>query len=140
MMTLEKFMNEFVDGKSDKDTESSSNWINSYRQDWMTDDQWLLSLFLCRLFNGFHHCPEIKESNCRGNIAVNTRTGYFANFDYDYLTKAVIMAHNWGVRIQISGSAPGMIKISLWKRHSREGDICNRMPTIQEMVDKYQNY
>lgn len=140
MMTIEKFMAEFVKGKNERDIETSTKWLNSYRKDWMSDDQWLLSLFLCRLFRGFHHCPEIKESNCRGNIAVNTRTGYFANYDYDYLTKAVIMAHNWGVRIQISGSGPGMIKISLWKRKCRDGDICDMMPTIQDMIDKYSEY
>lgn len=141
MMTLEKYMAEHIEGKSDIDIESSVNWLNSYRQDWMTDDQWLLSLFLCRLFAGFHHCPEIKQSNCGSrNIVINTRTAYFANYDYDYLTKMVIMAHNWGVRCNISGSGPGMFKISLWKRHKREGDISERMPTMQNMMEKYADF
>ncbi len=141
MMTLEKYMAEYIEGKSNSDIESSVNWLNSYRQDWMTDEQWLLSLFLCRLFNGFHHCPEIKQSNCGArNIAINTRTSYFANYDYDYLTKMVIMAHNWGVRCSISGSGPGMFKISLWKRHNREGDVSERMPTIEHMIEKYSDH
>ena len=140
-MTLEKFISETLSGKSDEDKQSHLKWLSGYRDDWMTDDQWLLSLFLCRLFKGFHHCPEIKQSNCGvRSIVINTRTAYFANYDYDYLTKAVIMAHNWGVRISISGSGPGMFKMSLWKRHTREGDMCERMPTIDSMVEKYKDY
>lgn len=141
MMTIEKYMQEFLSGKSEADEKSSSTWLNSYRQEWMTDDQWLLSLFVCRLFRGFHHAPEIKQSNCGNrNISINTRTSYFANYDYDYLTKMVIMAHNWGVRVAISGSAPGMFKITLWKRHVREGDICDRMPTIDQMIEMYRDF
>ena len=141
MMTIEKFYSEFLDGKSESDKESSLNWLMSYRENWMTDDQWFLSLFLCRLFQGFHHCPDIKQSNCGSrNIIVNTRTHYFANYDYDYLTKMVIMAHNWGVRCSISGSGPGMFKIGLWKRSSRDGDVCDRMPTIEDMIDKYKDF
>ena len=140
-MTLDKYMQNDLDGKTDVDKASHLKWINGYRDDWMTDDQWLLSLFLCRLFNGFHHCPGIKHSNCGArNIVINVRTSYFANYDFDYLTKAVIMAHNWGVRLCISGSGPGMFKISLWKRHKRDGDISERMPTINEMIDKYKGY
>ena len=141
MMTIEKYIENDMTGKSDEDNASHLKWLNSYRDDWMTDDQWLLSLFLCRLFRGFHHCPEIKQSNCgTRNIVINTRTSYFANYDYDYLTKAVIMAHNWGVRLCISGSGPGMFKISLWKRHCRDGDISERIPTIEDMVDKYKDH
>jgi hypothetical protein len=141
MMTLEKYIENDRANKSPEDFASHLKWLNSYRADWMTDDQWLLSLFLCRLFKGFHHCPEIKQSNCgQRNIVINTRTCYFSNYDYDYLTMAVIMSHNWGVRLQISGSGPGMFKISLWKRHKREGDMSERMPTIEDMVDKYKDY
>ena len=141
MMTVEKFYSEWAKGKSEADKQTALNWLKSHRQEWMSDDQWLLSLFLCRLFRGFHHCPEIKQSNCgQRNIAVNTRTSYFANYDYDYLTKMVIMSHNWGVRCSVSGSGPGMFKITLWKRHSRDGDVCDRMPTIEEMVNTYKDF
>lgn len=141
MMTIGKYMRESEGSKRDEDKESHANWLNSYRQGWMSDDQWLLSLFCCRLFRGFHHCPEIKEKNCGlNNIVINTSTSYFANYDYDYLTKAVIMAHNWGVRICISGSGPGMFKISLWKRKNREGCVSERMPTIQDMIETYGDF
>jgi len=30
-------------------------WIDSYRKDWMTDDQWECYQFLADLFFGFNH-------------------------------------------------------------------------------------
>ena len=139
MMTLEKYMQEAKESKSEEDVKTHIDWLNCYREEWMTDDQWLMSLFLCRLFNGFHHTPTIKQCG-HNSICVNTRTAYFSNFDYDYLTKAVIMAHNWGVRIEIRGSGPGMFKLQLWKRHKRTGGMAERMPTIQDMVERYKDY
>lgn len=141
MMTLKKYYAETSKGKSDQDAKSHRRWLDSYRKGWMSDDQWLLALFVCRLFKGFHHAPDIKQKNCgTSNISVNVKSCYFANYDYDYLTKMVIMAHNWGVRCCISGSGPGMFKISLWKRHKREGGVSERMPTIHDMVERYADY
>lgn len=65
MMTLEKYYEQAIKGESDHDAKSHIDWLNSYRQEWMTDDQWLLALFLCRLFRGFHHSPEIKKTKLR---------------------------------------------------------------------------
>lgn len=141
MMTLEKYYEQAIKGQSEQDAKSHIDWLNSYRQEWMSDDQWLLALFLCRLFSGFHHSPEIKKQNCGLTvISVNVKSAYFANYDYDYLTKMVIMAHNWGVRCAISGSGSGMFNIALWKRHKRDGGISERMPTIGEMVELYKDY
>ena len=133
MMTLEKFF------KEHENNNTRIDWINGYREDWMSDDQWLCAIFLNRLFQGFHHIHAPFRKNGEG-LSINTRTSYFSTFDYDYLTKAVIMAHNWGVRLEISGSGPGMIKISLWKRSARKGGISERHPEIHEAIEKYKNY
>lgn len=137
MMSLEKFYENFKE-EHKKDSHALS-WLNAYREDWMSDDQWLCALFLNRLFKGFHHIHAPFKENGRG-ICINTRHSYFSTFDYDTLTKAVIMAHNWGVRLEVMGSGPGMIKIALWKRSKREGDISERHPTIQEALEKYKDY
>lgn len=133
MMTLRKFYSQHEDNNKNID------WLNNYREEWMTDDQWLCALFLNRLFQGFHHIHTPFRENGDG-ICINTRHSYFSTFDYDTLTKAVIMAHNWGVRLEVGGSGPGMIKISLWKRHKREGRIGERHPTIGEALERYKEY
>ncbi|MFD3283956.1 hypothetical protein ACE41O_12620 [Alteromonas macleodii] len=137
MMTLEKFYSEFSEAHKDEPT--ATEWLNKYREEWMSDDQWLCALFLNRLFKGFHHIHAPFREFGRG-ICINTRHSYFATFDYDTLTKAVIMAHNWGIRLEVGGSGPGMIKISITRRKVREGGMSLRHPTIQEAVEKYKDY
>lgn len=137
MMTLEKFYNEFAD--SHESASTAMDWLNGHRQEWMDDDQWLCALFLSRLFNGFHHVTAPIREFGRG-VCINTRYGNLSTFDYDYLTKAVIMAHNWCIRLEIMGSGPGLIKLALWKRESREGRIHERHPTIKEAAEKYKDY
>ena len=141
MMTIEKYMKELVESKSEVEVDAKFHvdWLNGYRENWMSDEQWLLALFFCRLFRGFHHTPPIRKCGNR-SICVNTRKAYFSTCDFDYLTKAVIMAHNWGVRMEVGASGPGMIKIQLWKRYKREGSVNERVPTIEEMVEKYKDY
>lgn len=131
MMTLEKFMSDF--------DESDNKWFSGYRKDWMSDDQWLCFLFLQRLFKGFHHIPTPPKPAGRG-IEINFRPQYFATYDYDMLTKMVIMSHNWGVRVQVGGSGPAMIKITLHKRHKRSGCLSERIPRIEEMIKKYKDF
>jgi hypothetical protein len=139
MMTIEKFIEETMEGKTESDQASHLSWLNSYRKDWMTDDQWLLSLFLCRLFSGFHHVPSEVKSCGRG-LMLNFRPNSMSTFDFDDLTKLVVMAHNWGVRAEIGGSGPAMIKLMLWKRHVRDGNISQRHPTIDQAVEKFKSY
>lgn len=139
MMTIDKFIEEAQEGKSDRDKESYLNFLNSYREDWMNDNQWLLCLFLCRLFRGFHHIPAKIKSAGRG-VEINFRCHSFASFDFDDLTKLVVMSHNWGVRSNICGSGPAMVKLQLWKRHLRAGDISLRHPTIEQSVEKFKSY
>lgn len=126
MMTLEKYMKD--------QGEDRKEWGIGYKLDWMTEDQWLCYLFLDRLFRGFHHVPTTPKPHGKG-IEINFRSYQMATYDYDYLTKLVIMSHNWGVRVCINGSAPGMIKMTLHKRHKREGGMSERMPEISEMIE-----
>lgn len=129
-MTLDKFYG--------TESEEDINWFKEYRADWMTDDQWICHLFLSQLFCGFHHVGGTPKARCVG-IEINLREHRLATFDFDYLTKAVIMAHNWGVRFSIEASGPGMIKLIMFKRHLRKGSMSERHPTISEAVEKYKN-
>lgn len=131
MMTIEKFYDEHSKG--------DVIWFETYRESWMSDDQWLLTLFLYRFFKGFHHIPTKIKPASRA-IEINFRPSFFATFDYDYLTKLVVMAHNWGVRADISGSGPAMIKLKLWKRHKRDGSVSERHPTIEQAISQYKDF
>jgi len=104
-----------------------------YRQEWMSDDQWEATQFIADLMHGFHHVSG-KFKPCGQGIEMNTRHARLATFDYDGLTRAVVMAHDRCIRFEVSPSGPGMICLLVHKRHSREGSMFERHPTLEEHV------
>ncbi|MGB1309972.1 MAG: hypothetical protein ACPG47_02120 [Leucothrix sp.] len=128
MMTIEKFMS--------TETEVDIKWFNRHREKWMSDDQWICYLFLNQLYHGFHHISGEPKEHGSG-IEINSREHRLATFDYNYLTRLVLISHEWGVRVNIVGSGPGMIKLILHKRHFREGSISKRHPTIEQAIKDF---
>ena len=106
-----------------------------YRKDWMSDDQWECAIFLADLFRGFHHVNGTIKPSGRG-IEANVFNGnWAATYDYDGLTRAVIMAHDRMIRFEISGrTGPNMLKLFLHKRHCREGKMHERHPTLEQAI------
>lgn len=106
-----------------------------HRYDWMTDDQWECYKMLADLYLGFHHITG-KLHEWGDGIKLNTsNVGSFASFDFDRLTRAIVMAHDRIVRIEIVPSGPGMLGIILHKRHKREGRMHERHPTIEDAIN-----
>lgn len=132
-MTIDRYM-------ADQGDESRVSWLNGYREKWMNDDQWLCYLFLGRVYKGFHHLHGIIRASGRKGVCINTTHHTFATTDFDTLTKAVIMAHNWCVRFEITSSGPGMLKLFVHKRSGREGCLSQRHPTIDQAIEKYKEF
>lgn len=108
-----------------------------YRKDWMTDEQFECFQMLCDIMGGGNHlCGNVKA--CSRGIELNTRNFYGATFDYDQLTKAVILAHDRAIRFEIGSSGPGMVKLTLFKR-KREGRMYERHPTMEEAIEKHRS-
>ena len=105
-----------------------------YRADWMSDDQWECALFLADPFRGFHHVlGDIKPFST--GIKINSRNGnWAASYDFDGLTRAVVMAHDRMIRFEIRPSGPGMLQLCLWKRHTRDGRMHERHPSLEDAV------
>lgn len=106
---------------------------NQYK--WMTDDQYECFEMLCDLFFGAHHVCGIVKPAGRG-IEINARnaSNKFATFDFDGLTRAVVLAHDRCIRFSIEPSGPGMLRLFLHKRHSRAGSMYERHPTIEDHI------
>ncbi|MBL4795838.1 MAG: hypothetical protein JKY50_00335 [Oleispira sp.] len=128
MKTLDSFMDE-----CDKEDRV---WLKKHRSDWMTDDQFLSWLFMSQLFDGFHHVNG-KVIEYGSGIKVNISNSKMATFDYDYLTKAVVMAHNWGIRFEIEPASSRQLRFILHKRHTREGSMSKRHPSMNEAIEKF---
>ncbi len=60
--------------------------------------------------------------------------GRLATYDFDGLTRAVVMAHDRCIRFEVGPSGPGMVRLMVHKRHSRDGNMYERHPTLEEHV------
>jgi hypothetical protein len=110
-----------------------------HRKPWMTDNQWLCAEFLADLFHGFHHLHGILRECGPNGVEINSTSSAnrFASFDFDYLTRAVFMAHARCIRFSIEPSGPGMLKLSAHQRHTRTGAMHERHPTIEDALARF---
>lgn len=107
----------------------------SERYPWMTSDQRVCYEFLCDLYLGEHHLHGKLHEWGRG-IRLNTHHVHsFATFDFDKLTRAVVMAHDRCIRFVIEPSGPGMLGLVCFKRHKRDGQMSERHPTIETAIE-----
>ena len=105
----------------------------SRRQDWMTDDQWECVHMFADVVGGFHHITgSVKPFGC--GIKVSAYPTRFATFDFDGLTRLVLLAHDRMIRVAVAPSGPGMIAFEMRKRHKRDGKISERHPTIEQAI------
>lgn len=98
----------------------------------MSADQLSCFQLLCDLFYGEHHTEEVFAFG-RG-IKTSAYSGQLSTFDFDYLTRLVVMAHDRCIRAEIIASGPQRVGIALFQRHKRDGDISQRHPTIEDAV------
>lgn len=110
------------------------DYAKHHRKVWMTDDQWECAQMLADLFRGWHHVlGEIKISGT--GIKLNTSaTNWAATYDYDGLTRAVVMGHDRMIRFEFQPSGPRMMQLVLHKRHAREGQMHERHPTLEDAI------
>lgn len=101
---------------------------------WASDDQWECCEFLRDLFGGFHHMRLENVKDYGMGIAYSIRYPQMATADNSQLTRMVFMAHDRMIRVELNGSGPAMIKLCLWKRHKREGQLRERHATVEDAL------
>lgn len=117
---------------------SDTNFDEKYRQDWMSDDQFECAKMLRDLFGGWHHIDgPIKQFG--DGVQHNASPNWFSTFDFNLLTRLVFMAHDRCIRASVDPSGPGLIKVTLFKRHTREGSMSQRHPTLDEAIQIYRS-
>lgn len=85
-------------------------------------------------FRGIHHVDGWWNRRALwGGVEISTRQD-LSTFDFDLLTRLVVAAHDEAVRVSVSPSGPGMVKIMLWPRQ-REGDFSKRHPTMEQAIE-----
>lgn len=108
----------------------------TYREEWMSDNQWYCAELLEKLFRGWHHVPKIHKYGM--GICCNTYSGTLATYDGDMLTRLVFLCHEMKVRAEICSSGPHLVKIALHRRKD-EGSMYERHPSLIEAVNDFLN-
>lgn len=95
------------------------------------------TLFFSQFYGGEHHFPnKIKEW---GNGWSMNHNGELATFDYNQMSRLVIMCHDTAIRASIRQGAPGGVKICIWKRE-REGSWSKRHPNIEDQITEVRSH
>ncbi len=92
---------------------------------------------LDRAFSGIYHIQRLKRFP--GPRPYWTFTEHsLSTYDFDMLTRLVLGAHEYCLRIEISQGGPGCIKVWVHPREGREGcSMSKRHPTIQQAIDRW---
>lgn len=87
--------------------------------------------FFSEFFFGEHHFPgEIKEWGYGWIIPAQNN---LSTYDFNHLTRLVVMAHDKCIRVELVPKGMNRICIAIHKR-IREGDYYQRHPTMEDAV------
>jgi len=90
--------------------------------------------FFSEFYQGEHHFPsKIKSYGPGWSIS---HVGPLATFDFNNLTRLVLLAHEKCIRVQIEQGGPNRLRIAIWKR-AREGSTYDRHPTIEQAIEAF---
>ncbi len=91
---------------------------------------------LSRVFGGMHHVYSLKKGpfNCCVLYWTCVHRGDLATFDSDILTRLVLGAHEYRLRVELTNGGPRRIKVIVSDRKLRIGDYFSRHPTIEEAL------
>lgn len=90
---------------------------------------------LSRVYGGDHHVRRLRDE---GRFMTCLHGGDLASFDFDHMTRLVLGAHEYCLRVSVSNGGPNQLKIWVWDR-KREGRMSERHPTIEQAMLKWQN-
>jgi hypothetical protein len=92
--------------------------------------------FFSEFYRGSHHIPGHEVHEHGYGWMVKHDRGDLATFDFNELTRLVLMAHRDCYRASIENHGVRAFKIAIWKRQ-REGGMCDRHPTIDQAIETF---
>lgn len=94
--------------------------------------------FFSEFYYGEHHIPgKIKE--CGRGWSVNHDKGSLSTFDFNQLTRLVLMAHEKCIRVEVIPIRNYILQIAIHQR-KREGSMIERHPTIEQAIEDFKKF
>ena len=100
---------------------------------WASDDQLYCIQLLIRLFLGEHHLKRKNIKPFGKGIRYVVYCPGLATFDFDRLTRLVLLSHEMCIRAEVTPRAFNFLSIELFKR-KRFGAMHERHPSIDEAI------
>lgn len=100
----------------------------------MTADQRECFDLLCDVYGGEHHLDGILREYGDGIELTTDLCHDLATWDYNGLTHLVVLAHDRCIRVGIGPCNHRMLRITLHKRHERNGVNWKRHPEIEDAI------
>lgn len=91
---------------------------------------------LARVFGGMHHVHGLKKVQ-PDRYWTCLHQGGAASFDFSILTRLVLGAHEYCLRVEITGGGPNRLKIHVSNRNRSADNSYERHPKIGEAIDKW---
>lgn len=121
-------------------TEQHRQWLQERREKeyfWMNDDQFECWCMLCELLHGGNHqFGKIKPAGPDGITVEEHAAGGWGTYDFDDLTRAVVLAHDRCIRFYVSPCNSQKLRFHLQKRDTRDGNTMVKHPTMEEAIEK----
>ncbi len=95
--------------------------------------------FFAEFFCGAHHIPRGGLKPFGFGWAVNCDKS-LSTFDFDELTRLVLLAHDRAIRVQVSPVNFRYLQIAIHYRGKRDGSVYERHPTIETALEVHRRY
>lgn len=93
--------------------------------------------FFSDFFFGEHHFPSnLKEWGSGWAMPIKNS---LSTYDYNHLTRLVLMAHDRCIRVEISPRGMNTMYIILHKRIRESDDMSKRHPTMEQAIEHIRN-
>lgn len=121
------------------DTERKRTWVESRLNHELTEFQRDAVELLSQAFNtGIYNLAtnwEKVDWNWGDGVRFKIRRS-MATYDFDHLTRLVILAHDMCIRVELTALAPNVMGIAMWRRNKRDGSMYERHPTMEQAIEK----
>lgn len=96
-------------------------------------EEWHRGAYHCPLFLNNYPDKRMRELVQNSMIEYNIIHD-LATYDFDHLTRAVILAHKHCLRFAVCPSGPGMLKVRLWPRDPDGKTLFTRHPSLDDLI------